>query len=86
MRSAANVVRLPSKVPVKIDDGPRTIALVQQEIFRSGWSYQRLADAAGVHTTTIGAIATGSTSRPQLRTIILILAALGWSVYASENS
>ena len=85
MRNTATVLRLPTGQPQKIDDGLKTIALVQREIFRSGWSYIRLATAAGVGEHTVMNIARGETKRPTLRTIILILTALGWDVYASER-
>lgn len=85
MRQSAAVVRLPSQRPVKLDDGPATVALVQREIFRSGWSYTKIAYEAGLTDPTVGKIAQGETKRPALRTIILILTALGWEVYASEG-
>jgi hypothetical protein len=82
---ALNVVRLPSSAPVKLDDGPKTAALVQREIFRSGWSYTRIAMEAGVCISTVHHLASGETKRPQMRSVMLILAALGWEVYASER-
>lgn len=87
MRTAtANVVRLPLQAPVKLDDGPATIALVQREIFRCGWPYRRIADKADVCHNTVARIATGDTKRPAMASVIRILAALGWEVYASERS
>jgi hypothetical protein len=84
--TAANVVRLPSSAPVKLDDGPKTAALVQREIFRSGWSYVKIAHEADLCIGTVQRIATGETKRPAMRSVMLILAALGWEVYASERS
>jgi len=83
---ALNVVRLPSSAPVRLDDGPKTAAFVQREIFRSGWSYVKIAEVAGISSPTVGAIAQGVTKRPAMRTVVLILTALGWEVYASERT
>lgn len=83
--ATATVIRLPSSRPVKLDDGPATIALVQREIFRCGWTYQRIATASDLSITTVHHIASGDTRRPALRTIMKILMALGWEVYASER-
>jgi transcriptional regulator with XRE-family HTH domain len=75
-----------TKKPFKLDDGPRTVAFVQQKIFDSGWSYVRIADNAGVCNSTVNKIATGETKRPAWPTIARILIALGVSIYAAENS
>lgn len=84
MRASAAVHRLPQP-PFKLDEGPRTAAFVQQEIFRSGWSYTMVADKAGVSNVTVGLLAQGVTLYPRMRTVVLILAALGFDVYASER-
>lgn len=83
--TAANVVRLPSQRPVKLDDGPATVALVGREIFRSGRTYASIAADAGLCLNTVMFIAQGETKKPALRTIISILTALGWEVWASEG-
>jgi hypothetical protein len=83
--TAANVVRLPNRQPVKLDEGPATVRLVQAEIFRCGWTYARIGFEADLCQSTVMKIAQGETTRPALRTIMKILIALGWEVYASER-
>lgn len=88
MSRSAVVLRLPNvtQKPVKLDDGPATIALVQREIFRDGRSYQQIGDDAGLNPRTVMCIAHGDTKRPAMRTCMLILVALGWEVWASERA
>ena len=83
--AAANVVRLPNHQPIKLDEGPRTVRLVQTEIFRSGWTYARIGLAADLCPSTVMHIAQGETKKPGYRTIVKILMALGWSLYATEQ-
>lgn len=83
--TTAKIVRLPGPQPTPLDDGPATLALLQREIRRSGWRYSKIADRAGVCALTVSRLAYGDTKRPQMPTIIRILKALGWSVYASED-
>lgn len=85
MRTSATVVRLKTGQPVKLDDGPKTIELCQREIMRSSWGYQRIADEAGVCVATVGRLATGETKSPKMRSVVLILAALGWDIFAHEQ-
>ena len=84
--ATATILRLPSQPAVKLDDGPATIGLVQREIIRSRMPFGELATLSGVCTNTIGRIAYGDTKRPQMRTCMLILVALGWEVWASERA
>jgi transcriptional regulator with XRE-family HTH domain len=70
---------------IKIDDGPKTVALVQAEIWKHGADYTKIATAADVSYGTVARIAQGETTRPMLRTIIRILGALGWDIYAQEK-
>lgn len=85
MKQTATVLRLPTGKPVKLDDGPATVALVQREIFRCGWTYTRVGYEADLCSSTVMKIAQGETTRPALRTIMKILIALGWEVYAHEG-
>jgi DNA-binding phage protein len=83
--AAAAVVRFPSKRTVKLDDGPKTIALVQAEIFRCGKTYTQIAVAAGLCHSTVQHIASGQTKRPALPTVARVLMALGWEIVAQEQ-
>lgn len=86
MRSSAAVVRLPRQNRiVKLDDGPATIELCQHAIRTSHQTYYSLADRAGVSVQTVSNIASGDTKFPRMATVIRILMALGWEVYASGN-
>jgi len=80
-----NVLRLRTGREVKIDDSPAAIALCQQEIFRSRWTYRRISIEAGVHHGTVQRIATGDTTRPAIASIARILMALGWGLIAREG-
>lgn len=70
---------------IKVDDGPKTCALVQAEIWRAGANYQKIATDADLSVTTVAHIASGETKAPRLRTIIRLLGALGWDIYAQER-
>lgn len=85
VRSAAQVVRFPGRRSIKLDDGPKTIALVQEEIFRCGRTYTQIADMAGISPRTVQSIACGDTRRPAMSTIARLLMALGWSIIAQEQ-
>lgn len=84
--AAAQIVRLPHRRPVKLDDGPDTVRLVQAEIFRSRLTYTRIGFDADLCQSTVMKIAQGETTRPAFKTIVKILTALGWDIYASERS
>lgn len=79
------VVSMNTGRQIKIDDGPKTVALVQAEIWRAGANYQKIATDADLSVGTIINIASGTTQFPRLRTIIRILGALGWDIYAQER-
>lgn len=83
--ATAQVLRFPGRQPIKIDDGPKTVALVQSEILRSHWTYTRIALAADISSNTVHNIACGNTTRPALRTIVRILMALGWDLWAHPS-
>jgi len=82
----SNVLSVNKGRIIKIDDGPKTVALVQSEIWRAGANYQKIAVDADVSAVTVGNIASGATQHPRLRTIIRILGALGWDMYAQERA
>ena len=71
---------------IKVDDGPKTVALVQSEIWRTGGDFTKIATAADISVSTVSNIASGETKFPRLRTIIRILGALGWDIYAQERA
>ena len=70
---------------IKIDDGPKTVALVQTEIWKAGANFAKIATDADLSVTTVANIASGQTRAPRLRTIVRILGALGWDIYAQEK-
>jgi len=84
MSSAVKVLRLPSEPPVRLDDGPATIALCQRAIRRSHWTYLQIGERAGLCQQTVANIAYGDTKVPRMATVVRILTALGWQVWASE--
>lgn len=79
------VVSLNAGRQIKIDDGPKTVALVQAEIWRAGGDFGKIAAGADLSVSTVANIASGNTQFPRLRTIIRILGALGWDIYAQER-
>lgn len=81
----SNVLSVNKGRVIKVDDGPKTVALVQAEIWRAGANFQKIATDADVSAVTVGNIASGNTQFPRLRTIIRILGALGWDIYAQER-
>ena len=83
--ASAQILRLPSGRTFKLDDGPRTVALVQSEIWASKKSFIDLADIAGIAPSTVGNIASGATKHPRLATIVRLLMVLGWSVVATKD-
>lgn len=86
MPSTARVLKFPARgQTVKLDDGPRSVAFIQREIFASHMSYTAIAQKAGLSQATVNNIASGSTKRPALSTIVRIAAVLGWSIYAEQN-
>lgn len=86
MRASAAVVRLPRQNQiVKLDDGPATIELCQRAIRTSHQKYYEVAMRAGVGVQTVSNIASGDTKFPRMSTVIRILMALGWEVYASDK-
>lgn len=86
MRTTAAIIRLPlQRAPVKLDDGPATIAFIASEIRRSHLSYKDLAERSGVCFATISNIACGDTKLPRLSTVVKIALALGWSIYAQDR-
>ena len=86
MPSTARVLNFPSRgQTVKLDDGPRSVAFIQREIFASRMAYTAIANKAGLSNATVGNIASGETKRPALSTIVRIAAVLGWSIYAEQN-
>jgi DNA-binding phage protein len=82
----SNVTSVNKGRTIKIDDGPKTVALVQAEIWRAGANYSKIAADADLSVTTVMHIASGTTQYPRLRTIIRLLGALGWDIYAQERS
>lgn len=84
--SAAKVLHLAGRTPVKLDDGPATIALCQRAIRTTSMKYIEIASAAGVCPMTVSNIAYGDTKFPRMATVIRILMALGWVVYASDDN
>lgn len=85
MSATARILKLRTGRSVKLDDGPKTIALVQSEIWASHMNFSQLAAASGLACATIGNIASGETKHPRLATVARILMALGWSITATEN-
>lgn len=80
-----NVASINKGRVIKIDDGPKTVALVQAEIWRAGANFQKIAADADLSAHTVSNIASGTTQFPRLRTITRILGALGWDIYAQER-
>lgn len=64
----------------------RELALRAQRRMRreTGFTYKDLAAKAGCHNTTLYKIADGTTKWPQLRTCILIFAAMGFTMYVGK--
>jgi hypothetical protein len=79
-------VRSPEGETILLDDSAEAVQLVQQEIFASGLLYMKIAELAGVSTSTVGFIAQGQTKWPRLETMIRILGALGWDILATKRS
>lgn len=83
---AAKVLRLPStNEVVDLDDGPATIALCQRAIRSSTFKYQDIAQRAGVCSQTVANIAYGDTKFPRMSSVVRILMALDWRIFASKN-
>lgn len=80
-----SVVSMNKGRQIKIDDGPKTVSLVQTEIWRAGGDFIKIATRADLSVSTVANIASGNTQFPRLRTIIRILGALGWDIYAQER-
>jgi len=85
LATVEKIHRLRTGRRVEINDDARTIQLLQTEILRSGWYYDRIATEAGVALSTVGNIASGQTQHPRLQTIWKIFNALGWRVVAEER-
>lgn len=86
MKASAAVVRLPRQTQiVKLDDGPATIELCQRAIRTSHLKYIEIAQRSGICVATVSNIASGDTKFPRMSTVIRILMALGWEVYASDQ-
>lgn len=84
--STARILRMPAtRRTVKLDDSAQSVAWLQREIFRSQKSYVEIASKAGISNVTVGNIASGTTQRPHLTTIIRIASVLGWSIYAEQD-
>jgi predicted transcriptional regulator len=84
--TAAKVLRLKSTGEiVALDDGPSTIALCQRAIRATSLKFKDIASAAGVCDQTVANIAYGDTKSPRMSTVVRILMALGWSIYASKH-
>jgi hypothetical protein len=85
--ATAKVLRLRgSNEVVHLDDGPATIALCQRAIRASHRKYLEIGSRSGVCTQTVSNIASGQTKFPHMSTVVRILMALGWSVYASQHN
>lgn len=85
MRTSAAVVRLPSQNQfVKLDDGPATIELCRRAIRASHLKYFEIAQRSGVCSSAVSKIACGDTRFPRMSTVVRILMAMGWEVYASK--
>lgn len=83
--TVARVLRLPvTGETVELDDGPATIALCQRAIRSTSMKYGVIADKAGVCPATVTHLAYGDTKVPRMTTVVRILMALGWRVYASR--
>lgn len=75
---------MPTGETVKLDDGPASIALCQRAIRTTSMKFREIADAAGVCPMTVSNIAYGDTKQPRMSTVVRILMALGWTVYAQR--
>lgn len=85
MKSSAAILRLPSQSQlVKLDDGPATIELCRRAIRASHLKYYEIAQRSGVCVQSVSNIASGDTRFPRMSTVIRILMAMGWEVYASK--
>lgn len=83
--ATARVLKLPTTNEViDLDDGAATIALCQRAIRSSHLKFNEIATRAGVCTQTVGRLAYGDTKRPTMPTVVRILMALGWRVFASR--
>ena len=86
MRPSAAVVRLPRQSQiVKLDDGPATIELCRRAIRASHLKYFEIAQRSGVCVASVSNIASGDTRFPRMSTVVRILMAMGWNVYASDG-
>lgn len=86
MKSSAAILRLPRQTQiVKLDDGPATIELCRRAIRTSHLKYYEIAQRSGVCVQAVSKIAYGDTRFPRMSTVVRILVAMGWTVYASED-
>jgi len=74
-----------SRSIVQLLDSSASMSLIQRELLKAKLSYTALAKAAGVASSTVSNIATGTTRRPQLETVIKLLGALGWVITAQRK-
>lgn len=80
----STVLQFPGGRRIRLDN-PKVVTLVQQEIFASGRLYTQIAYDAEISPGTVQHIATGETRRPSFNTIVSILQALGWSLWAEKD-
>jgi transcriptional regulator with XRE-family HTH domain len=85
MSAAAKILRLRPSQPIKLDEGPESVAWIASEIRLSNVSYKDLSQRCGVCTQAISNIASGDTKLPRWSTIVKIALALGWSIYAHND-
>lgn len=85
MSAAAKILRLRPPQPIKLDEGPESIAWVASEIRLSSLTYKQLSERTSIGATTISNIACGDTKFPRWSTIVRIALALGWSIYAHNE-
>lgn len=86
--AVANGARHPHTNPphtVDLSDPEHFKDLVRAAIRESGLKYKVIAARSRITPGTIGKLAYGETSRPQLRTVIAVLVALGYRFTAHKD-
>lgn len=85
MTASAAVLRLPTGQTITLDDGPASIALCQRALQSSHLKFYDIAQRSGVCIETVSRLAYGDTKFPRMSTVVRILMALGWTIYASDD-